>query len=236
MEDAMNRIPGNLKMSLVALFVLAMAQPALAAKVQAPSVKIPKLEAFLVDEEGAVLVPDAASNSVYRVAPGAEPEVLIAPSAGLYRPDTLGFDGQNLFIGDERGVFVVVNDPNARTSTVQLSKVLSFVKAGPKLPYVKITAPALLSCYEMNKTIAIHWAHNLGKTARFNVELSRDGGETWEVLATDIKGTTYTWKTTLPETASARLRVSEVEALTPENRSSVADMTDDVLYLFYPAE
>lgn len=209
------------------------AQPVFAA---AAPVVVPPMAAFAIDAEGAVLVADANSNSVLRIVEGNDPEVFVGPDSGLYHPNAVGYDGATLFIGDERAIYKIVVSANARTAQPVLKKVQSLVNPGPKVAYVKITAPALLTLAAVGKVVDIRWVHNLGAEARFNVELSRDNGATWETLASDVKGKLFKWTATLPKTSKARLRVTEAPELTPSTRQSAFDMSDDILYVLYPAE
>ena len=229
----MKKINQILMTTVGAVLVLS-AQPVFAAS--AAAVTLPPMAAFAIDADGAVLVADANSNSVLRIVEGNDPETFLGPDSGLYHPNTVGFDGQTLFIGDERAVYKIVANPNARSAQPQIKKVQSLVEAGPKVPYIKITAPEVLTLVELGKVAKISWVHNLGTSARFNVELSRDNGATWETIASDVKGKLFKWTATLPKTAKARLRVSEAPELTPATRQSAFDMSDDILYVLYPAE
>lgn len=221
-------------MTTVGAVLMLSAQPVFAAAV--PVVTVPPMAAFAIDAEGAVLVADANSNSVLRIVEGSEPETFLGPASGLYRPNSVGYDGQTLFIGDERAIYKIVTNPNARSAQPQLKKVQNLVDAGPKVPYIKITAPELLTLVELGKVVNVRWVHNLTANARFNVELSRDNGASWETIASDVKGKLFKWTATLPKTSKARLRVSEAPELTPETRQPAFDMSDDILYVLYPAE
>jgi uncharacterized repeat protein (TIGR03803 family) len=71
----------------------------------------------------------------------------------------------------------------------------------------------------------IAWKHNLGNKATFTVELSRDGGSAYDVLATVVPAATATtgvlnWQVTAPTTTQALVRV------TFENTPSVTDVSN----------
>jgi hypothetical protein len=42
-----------------------------------------------------------------------------------------------------------------------------------------------------------------------NIELSRDGGENWEMIATNVTESSFKWTATMPATAAARVRISD---------------------------
>src|SRR5262249_47789769 len=87
----------------------------------------------------------------------------------------------------------------------------------------------------------IRWTHNLGAAATFRVELTRDAGQAWTVLAaaapaSDAAGGAFAWTVTGPSTVSARVRVTWTgrgdvtdvgDALFTINRPPVADAGPD---------
>ena len=60
----------------------------------------------------------------------------------------------------------------------------------------------------------LQWSHNLGAGSLVKIEISRDGGATYSVIAASVKNTatsgTYNWTVTGPATTRARIRVSAV--------------------------
>jgi hypothetical protein len=94
----------------------------------------------------------------------------------------------------------------------------------------------MLSRVEIGTTANIRWAHNLGATARFKVEVSRDGGANWETVASDVKGTSCAWNVTGPYSEAGLVRVTEASRLTPEHRTSTFDATDAIVYIANPIE
>ena len=61
----------------------------------------------------------------------------------------------------------------------------------------------------------IWWVDNLGAGSSVRIELSRDGGATWEVIAPSVQNLTdvvgrFEWVATGPPTKNARLRVTSL--------------------------
>lgn len=54
--------------------------------------------------------------------------------------------------------------------------------------------------------VTLSWTKGTTTTS-VDVELSRDGGSNWERIATDVPGTSLTWKVAVPASSQARLRV-----------------------------
>jgi hypothetical protein len=60
---------------------------------------------------------------------------------------------------------------------------------------------------------SISWSHNLGALESVNIEVSRDGGNTWVTLASGVANSgnasgTFGWTVTGPATTTARIRVT----------------------------
>jgi hypothetical protein len=80
-------------------------------------------------------------------------------------------------------------------------------------PVVRVTTPRPLSVWQVGSTRTVRWAHNLGPGSSVRVELSRDGGTTWSVLAPELPNETsstgsFRWTVTSPRTSRARIRVA----------------------------
>ena len=77
---------------------------------------------------------------------------------------------------------------------------------------IAVTAPNTGVAWTIGSSRTIRWDHNLGQSAQVAVELSRNGGTTWETIATlaNTANTTgvATWTVTGPATTAARIRVS----------------------------
>ena len=65
----------------------------------------------------------------------------------------------------------------------------------------------------MGTSRTITWSHNLGASAFVRLELSRDGGASWEIIASSAQNTAaatgfFQWAVTGPQTPNARIRVT----------------------------
>lgn len=95
------------------------------------------------------------------------------------------------------------------------------IAAGP--PAVTLTAPNTAVAWAVGTTNLIKWSHNLGLDNSVSIELSRDGGTTWEVLAASVPNTaaasgSWPWLVTGPATTTALVRVSSID--TPATATS----------------
>ena len=79
--------------------------------------------------------------------------------------------------------------------------------------------------WTLGSSRTIRWDHNLGHAGVMAVELSRDGGTTWEAVATvaNTGNTTgvVTWIVTGPATTAARTRVSWITNGAVQDASTV---------------
>lgn len=80
-------------------------------------------------------------------------------------------------------------------------------------PTVRVTAPNTAIVWALGSRREITWTHNLGATSNVRLEVSRDNGTSWEVLASSVPNTSATagafvWLVTGPTTTSARVRVT----------------------------
>jgi len=76
-----------------------------------------------------------------------------------------------------------------------------------------VTAPTSNVNWTIGSTRSVNWSHNLGTLESVNVEVSRDGGSTWAMLATGKTNNanasgTLAWTVTGPATTTARIRVT----------------------------
>jgi hypothetical protein len=72
----------------------------------------------------------------------------------------------------------------------------------------------------------IAWNHNLGTTESVRLEVSRDGGSTWSLIAASVANTgsatgSYDWTVTGPNTNKARIRVTWTANTVVNDRSDV---------------
>jgi PKD repeat protein len=80
-------------------------------------------------------------------------------------------------------------------------------------PFITVSAPKSGALWSVGTTYAISWKHNLGTTGAVKIEISRNGGNTWSVLAGSVQNSgnesgSYNWTATAPTTTVARIRVS----------------------------
>jgi len=122
--------------------------------------------------------------------------VLVA-DAGNHRVRRVDLSGQIGTIGDTTLGVVHPNDPMP-----SLKK---------KTGRIVVTSPATRNEWAVGSKRLIRWSHTLGKNALFVVELSRDGGLTWEPIGKQLSATaasaSMTWVVTAPGTMTGLFRV-----------------------------
>jgi hypothetical protein len=215
---------------LVALATLGATSPVLAATPQ-----IPALRSFVMHPDGGVIAAEEDTGRVLLVSPSGGIRVLVSTKARLNAPSAVGIRKDFLYVQDAQAIYKVWPDLHSLTSknaSFQLVQVVS----GPDQPFVKLTSPSAEDRFSQDEPVTIAWAHNLGKTARFQIELSRDNGDTWETLADYGKGNRYTWYATFPKTESARLRISQVAGPLGKSAKPSVDTTDEVFFVLNPVE
>ena len=82
-------------------------------------------------------------------------------------------------------------------------------------PIITVTAPNTNVNWAIGTVKNITWTDNLGTLKSVGIEVSRDGGSTWSMLAANIpnsSGTsaTFPWTVTGPATTQGRVRVTWV--------------------------
>lgn len=79
-------------------------------------------------------------------------------------------------------------------------------------PSISLISPGGGDNWGIGSTQRIAWTHSLGAKTQMRVEVSRDGGGTWAVLASAVNNKAssglFNWTVTGPATASALIRVS----------------------------
>jgi hypothetical protein len=93
-------------------------------------------------------------------------------------------------------------------------------------PSITLTSPSTALTWVVGATKQITWNHNLA-VASFKIELSRDGGTSWSVIAPSVPGGgpntgTFDWTVTGPPTGQARVRVSWTANETVRDASRVS--------------
>ena len=78
---------------------------------------------------------------------------------------------------------------------------------------ITVTRPNTAVTWAIGTVQQLTWNHNLGVNAWVNVEVSRDNGATWAVVAASVQSATgssglFPWRVTGPATSQGRIRVS----------------------------
>ena len=111
-------------------------------------------------------------------------------------------------------VQVVARDPSGNSAAAMAAFTIAD-------PFILVTAPSGSENWGVGSSQNITWSHNLGSATTVRVEISRNGGSTWTVLAASAPNSgTFNWTVSGPTTGAARLRV-----LWNEN-PAVADASD----------
>ena len=80
-------------------------------------------------------------------------------------------------------------------------------------PRIRLTAPSTRAGWPIGSVQTIRWLHNLGTSGFVKLELSRDGGATWTVIAASVpigasSTGSFPWMVTGPATARASIRAT----------------------------
>ncbi|HLK89608.1 MAG TPA: FG-GAP-like repeat-containing protein [Polyangia bacterium] len=103
-------------------------------------------------------------------------------------------------------------------------------------PSLSVSAPAAGTSWFVGTPLAIAWSGNLPASATMHVELSRDGGGSFETLAAAAPNTgSFTWTVTGPDTASALVRVTASSPFTASAVSGTVALVTPVLTVTGPA-
>lgn len=89
---------------------------------------------------------------------------------------------------------------------------------------IKVESPEEDARWRVGSSHAIRWEHNLGAGTTVRIELSRDAGRSWEILAasvpnTDAQTESFGWVVTGPRTNKGRVRLTWVEGPEVSDRS-----------------
>jgi hypothetical protein len=92
-------------------------------------------------------------------------------------------------------------------------------------PFVYVKYPNSNVLWTTGSSYTITWNHNLGALEHVNVELSRDGGATWQTIGANVglssTSGSFAWVATGPATTTARVRVSWVSNASVRDDSNV---------------
>ncbi len=87
---------------------------------------------------------------------------------------------------------------------IQWFRGTAYIRTGDPDQYMPVPGAFFLS----GQSVPIRWNESSSETAhRYTVQLSRDGGATWETLATQLIGTSFDWPASGPATANALVRI-----------------------------
>ena len=94
-------------------------------------------------------------------------------------------------------------------------------------PTVTVTAPNTNVNWVIGSSRNVTWTHNLGTAESVRIEVSRDGGSTWEIVSPSMSNTantsgSFNWVVTGPVTAAGRVRVVWVQNSGVNDVSNVA--------------
>lgn len=100
------------------------------------------------------------------------------------------------------------------------SKTDIYAATAPATSFITVTVPNGGETWPINSTQTIQWTSQ-GVSGDVKIELSRNGGTTWETLfASTPNDGSQPWTVTGPTTSQARIRVSSI------NDPSVSDISD----------
>jgi hypothetical protein len=96
--------------------------------------------------------------------------------------------------------------------------------------FVRVTTPNSNVLWTIGSQRNISWSHNLGTQAAVRVQLTRNNGATWSVLAPSVPSSgpgtgSYAWTVTGPRSTAARIR------LVWTANAAVADKSDTVFWI-----
>jgi hypothetical protein len=82
----------------------------------------------------------------------------------------------------------------------------------PRQPLVRVLQPVNSSKWAVGSTQTIRWNHTLGAQSYVQIQLSRNGGASWETIAASVQQgdgptETFSWVVTGPRAAAAVVRV-----------------------------
>jgi hypothetical protein len=103
-------------------------------------------------------------------------------------------------------------------------------------PSLTVTGPAAGAVAYVGTPVTISWTHNLSESEPVSIELSRDGGATFALLAASAPNTgSFVWTATGPDTAAARVRVAATGALAASHVGAAFQITTPTLAVTSPA-
>ena len=197
-----------------------------------------ELQQFAVDSNGNIVIASADTHQVLRVEQGGRVTVLAgtgqagnagnggyATDAELGRPSGVAIDqdGSILFGDTATGQVRKVDSLSGVISSVDGAATSSLDES-----FIKIKDPNTAQSWYVGTTKTISWTHNLGKATRFTVSVTRDGGKSWETIASDVQAKQITWRVSGPGTTKARFRVTQQAAGSPKSSKKQPILESDI--------
>lgn len=140
---------------------------------------------YAVDSEGNVYLALKDEDRVVRIGRDGSEQTL---ASALDSPTAVKLDSDgNVLVSDAMGTKRIVVDDNR----------VSFVTkpSAPLRRYIKVLQPTTNATVRWWSYLRIEFAHNLPVTkARFDLEVSFDGGETWSSIGSRLQSTRLTWR------------------------------------------
>jgi sugar lactone lactonase YvrE len=135
-----------------------------------------------------------------------------ATEARFLAPTGVGVDASgNVYVNDSgnrmvrRITSVGIVASVGETIVVPMRAMASSVKGNYR---IDISSPAAYAVWNVGTRQVVRWTHNLGASAAFVVEVSRDGGISWAIIGKPAPGArSLAWMVTSPTSASALIRV-----------------------------
>jgi Bacterial Ig domain len=117
-------------------------------------------------------------------------------------------------------IMVTARDGNGGTVTDRSDSVFTIA-----VPSITVSAPGAGASWTAGTIRSITWSHNLGPSSSVRLELSRNGGSTWEILAPSIQNLTetsgsYSLPIATPATSNGLVKVTWLNG--PASGSSAA--------------
>lgn len=101
---------------------------------------------------------------------------------------------------------------------------------GPGTPPLDLTSPNGGEIFAIGQLVPVQWSAMDSIPVR--VELSRDGGASWQALADSVPNTgSWTWAATGPATADARLRLTTVDGALADSSAAAFALIEPVEWL-----
>ena len=118
---------------------------------------------------------------------------------------------------------VRVTARSGTTTAVDASNaVFSIATASPS---ITVTSPNTAVAWAIGSARVITWNHNLGANSFVRIELTRNGGASWEIVASSFQNSTATsgtlsWMVSGPTTSNAVVRISWTDGATSDTGNS----------------